>query len=267
MTINALNSGAKCWLADFEDPSSPYWTNMINGQVNLYDAIRHDIDFSSEQGKVYRLEKPALAQMPTIIVRPRGLHLEESHILIDGQPLSGSLMDFGLYFFHNADKLVELGRGPYYVLPDRADVSMTQPMMRTYTDLHVHTCHKRGASAIGGMSAFIPDSSNPERTKEAMAKASPVLLEPLMKVEITIPEEYMGDVIGDINSRRGKMEGMEMRNGAQVINSYVPLSEMFGYATSLRSNTQGRGLYTMQFDHYEAVPASIAEKLTGTESK
>ena len=253
MTINALNSGAKCWLADFEDASSPYWTNMVNGQVNLYDAIRHDIDFTSEQGKVYRLKKPALAQMPTIIVRPRGLHLEESHILIDQQPLSGSLMDFGLYFFHNATKLVELGRGPYYylpklehhlearwwncvfnkaqdylgipqgtiratvlietitaafqmeeilyqlrnhaaglnagrwdyifsiiktyrdsgaeyVLPDRAAVSMTQPMMRAYTDLLVHTCHKRGASAIGGMSAFIPDSSNPERTKEAFAK-------------------------------------------------------------------------------------------------
>jgi elongation factor G len=100
--------------------------------------------------------------------------------------------------------------------------------------------------------------------KEAMAKANPVLLEPLMKVEVTVPEEYMGDVIGDINSRRGKMEGMELRNGVQVINSYVPLSEMFGYATDLRSNTQGRGLYTMQFDHYEAVPASIAEKLTGT---
>jgi elongation factor G len=100
--------------------------------------------------------------------------------------------------------------------------------------------------------------------KEAMSKANPVLLEPLMKVEVTVPEEYMGDVIGDINSRRGKMEGMELRNGVQVINSYVPLSEMFGYATDLRSNTQGRGLYTMQFDHYEAVPASIAEKLTGT---
>ena len=99
--------------------------------------------------------------------------------------------------------------------------------------------------------------------KEAMAKANPVLLEPLMKVEVTVPEEYMGDVIGDINSRRGKMEGMELRNGAQVIDSYVPLSEMFGYATDLRSNTQGRGIYTMQFDHYEPVPASIAEELTG----
>jgi elongation factor G len=99
--------------------------------------------------------------------------------------------------------------------------------------------------------------------KEAMAKANPVLLEPMMKVEVTVPEEYMGDVIGDINSRRGRMEGMELRNGVQVINSYVPLSEMFGYATDLRSNTQGRGLYSMQFDHYEQVPNSIAEKIAG----
>lgn len=99
--------------------------------------------------------------------------------------------------------------------------------------------------------------------KEAMAKANPVLLEPMMKVEVTVPEEYMGDVIGDINSRRGRMEGMELRNGVQVINSYVPLSEMFGYATDLRSNTQGRGLYSMQFDHYEQVPNSIAEKVAG----
>jgi len=99
--------------------------------------------------------------------------------------------------------------------------------------------------------------------KEAMQKANPVLLEPIMKVEVTVPEEYMGDVMGDINSRRGRIEGMESRNGLQVINGYVPLSEMFGYATDLRSNTQGRGNYTMQFDHYEPVPNSIAEKVLG----
>ncbi len=99
--------------------------------------------------------------------------------------------------------------------------------------------------------------------KEAMAKANPALLEPMMKVEVIMPEEYMGDVMGDINSRRGRIEGMEIRNGAQVVNAYVPLSEMFGYATDLRSNTQGRGIYSMQFDHYEAVPSSISEKVLG----
>lgn len=99
--------------------------------------------------------------------------------------------------------------------------------------------------------------------KEAMAKAKPVLLEPVMKVEVIMPEEYMGDVIGDINSRRGRIEGMEPRNGAQVVRGFVPLAEMFGYATDLRSNTQGRATYSMEFDHYEPVPNNIAEKVLG----
>ena len=99
--------------------------------------------------------------------------------------------------------------------------------------------------------------------RDALAKADPVLLEPMMKVEVTTPEEYMGDVIGDINSRRGRMEGMELVAGAQIVTAYVPLAEMFGYATSLRSNTQGRANYSMQFDHYEEVPASIAEEVVG----
>ncbi len=97
--------------------------------------------------------------------------------------------------------------------------------------------------------------------KDAMKKGSPTLLEPYMKVEVVVPEEYLGDVMGDLNSRRGKLEGMEARAGAQVIRAHVPLSEMFGYATDLRSKSQGRGNYTMQFSHYESVPNSIAEKI------
>ena len=81
--------------------------------------------------------------------------------------------------------------------------------------------------------------------------------------EVIIPEEYMGDVIGDINSRRGRIDGMELRSGAQVVDALVPLAEMFGYATDLRSNTQGRGVYSMQFNHYEPVPKAIAEKVIG----
>ncbi|ENZ00777.1 elongation factor G [Clostridium thermobutyricum] len=103
--------------------------------------------------------------------------------------------------------------------------------------------------------------------KNAMKKANPVLLEPSMKVEVVVPEEYMGDVMGDINSRRGRIEGMEARNGAQVIRAFVPLSEMFGYATTLRSRTQGRGTYVMVFDHYEEVPKSIQEDIVGKREK
>ncbi len=97
--------------------------------------------------------------------------------------------------------------------------------------------------------------------RDAMKKAKPILLEPHFKVEVVVPEEYMGDVIGDLNSRRGKIEGMEARAGAQVIRAHVPLSEMFGYATDLRSKTQGRGVYVMQFDHFEPIPDAIAEKI------
>ena len=95
--------------------------------------------------------------------------------------------------------------------------------------------------------------------KSAAMKAQPIILEPVMRVEVVVPEEYMGDVMGDINSRRGRIEGMEPRGNAQVIRGFVPLSEMFGYATDLRSRTQGRGVYTMQMSHYEEVPKNIAE--------
>ena len=97
--------------------------------------------------------------------------------------------------------------------------------------------------------------------KEAMRKGDPVLLEAIMKVTVTVPEEYMGDVIGDINSRRGRIEGMEARNGVQVIHSYVPLAEMFGYSTDLRSKSQGRGNYVMEVDHYEPCPKSVQDKV------
>jgi elongation factor G len=97
--------------------------------------------------------------------------------------------------------------------------------------------------------------------KEAAKKAKPVLLEPIMAVEVVVPEEYMGDVIGDLNSRRGRIEGMELRGTSQIIKSMVPLSEMFGYATELRSRTQGRGSFTMHFGKYEEVPASMAEEI------
>ena len=103
--------------------------------------------------------------------------------------------------------------------------------------------------------------------KEGSRKADPVLLEPIMKVVVIVPEEYMGDVIGDINSRRGRLEGMEARQGAQQINAFVPLSEMFGYATDLRSRTQGRGNYSMEPSHYEEVPKSVGEKIIAQRTK
>jgi elongation factor G len=98
--------------------------------------------------------------------------------------------------------------------------------------------------------------------KEAMRKANPVLLEPIMAVEVVVPDEFMGDVIGDLNSRRGRIQSMTARGGAQVVAAHVPLANMFGYATEVRSRTQGRATYTMQFDHYDPVPTSVSEELT-----
>ncbi|MFG2098594.1 malate synthase A [Streptomyces sp. NPDC048612] len=252
MTINALNSGARVWLADFEDASAPTWENVIGGQVNLIDAYERRIDFTdAASGKSYAL-KPA-EELATVVMRPRGWHLDERHLQFEGRPVPGALVDFGLYFFHNAKRLLDLGKGPYFylpktesylearlwneifvfaqdyvgipqgtvratvlietitaayemeeilyelrdhasglnagrwdylfsivknfrdggakfVLPDRNAVTMTAPFMRAYTELLVRTCHKRGAHAIGGMAAFIPNRRDPEANEKALAK-------------------------------------------------------------------------------------------------
>ena len=131
------------------------------------------------------------------------------------------------------------------------------PVLGVRATLHDGSYHDVDSSEmafkIAGSMAF----------KEAMRRSDPALLEPIMKVDVIVPEEYMGDVIGDINSRRGKIEGMEARGNAQVIHAFVPLAEMFGYATDLRSKTQGRGVFTMEVHHYEPVPKSVQEKYAG----
>ncbi|MFF8678319.1 malate synthase A [Streptomyces sp. NPDC015237] len=116
MTINALNSGAKVWLADFEDASAPTWENVVGGQLNLTAAYHRAIDFTDERtGKSYALRPDA--ELATVVMRPRGWHLDERHLQVDGRPVPGALVDFGLYFFHNAQRLLDLGKGPYFYLP------------------------------------------------------------------------------------------------------------------------------------------------------
>jgi len=235
MAVNALNSGAKVWLADMEDANSPTWANLIQGQANLLKTVEGELDFTGPGGKRYAVgPDPA-----TVVVRPRGWHMVDKNMLVDGRPVSAALLDFGLYMFHCAAKQVDGGSGPYFylpkleghlearlwndvfvlaqqtlgiprgtiratvlietvhaafemeeilyelrehsaglnagrwdylfsiikafadrgtdfVLPDRSAVTMTAPFMRAYTSLLVDTCHRRGAHAIGGMSAFIP---------------------------------------------------------------------------------------------------------------
>jgi malate synthase len=247
MTINAMNSGACVFMADFEDAMSPTWENVVQGQRNLADAVRGTIELDTGE-KTYRLNEKTAVLVP----RPRGWHMVEQHVLVDGELVSASLFDFGLAFFHNAGELLEHGSGPYFylpkleshlearlwndvfvlaqdelgldqgtiratvlietilaafemdailyelrehsaglnagrwdyifsvikkfrsrpefVLPDRAQVTMTVPFMRAYTELLVATCHRRGAHAMGGMAAFIPSRKDPEVNEVALTK-------------------------------------------------------------------------------------------------
>ncbi len=247
MMINALNSGARVFMADLEDALSPTWANIVGGQAALREAVRGTLELTTPD-KTYRLGE----QVATLVVRPRGWHLEERHVTVDGRPVSASLFDFGLFLAHNGAASLERGSGPYvylakleghlearlwndvfhaaqevvgipagsvratvlietilaafemdeilyelrehaaglnagrwdyifsiikkfrdrpeFVLPDRAQVTMAVPFMRAYTQLLVRTCHRRGAHAIGGMSAFIPNRREPEVTANALVR-------------------------------------------------------------------------------------------------
>jgi malate synthase len=247
MIINALNSGARVFMADFEDAHSPTWGGTIHGQANLMDAVRRQIEYRAPGGHSYRLHD----RCATLMVRPRGLHLIERHVTVDNQPVPASFFDFGLFFYHNARELRRRGTGPYFYLPkledraearlwndifrfaqeeldlpvgtvratvlietlpaafqmdeilwelrehsaglncgrwdylfsfikqfrddptrifpDRAQLPMTVPFLRAYSELLVQTCHRRGAHAIGGMAAQIPIRGDPEANASAMA--------------------------------------------------------------------------------------------------
>jgi malate synthase len=248
MIINALNSGANVFMADFEDSNSPTWQNNLEGQFNLRDAVEGTIGYVSPEGKRYELN-PRVA---TLMVRPRGWHLVERHFLVDGEPISGSLFDFGLFFFHNAKRLINKGTGPYFylpkmeshlearlwndvfcsaqdelgiargtiratvlietilaafemdeilyelrehsaglncgrwdyifsfikkfrnrpdfVLPDRSIVTMDKHFLKSYVDLLIQTCHRRGIHAMGGMAAQIPIKNDPAANEKALDK-------------------------------------------------------------------------------------------------
>lgn len=248
MIINALNSGAKMFMADLEDSLSPTWARVIDGQKALYDAVRQRLTYTSPEGKTYALNERDLA---VLIVRPRGWHLPERHVTLNSEPISGALLDFGLYFFHNAKERIARGTGPYFyipkqenaeeaqlwadvfafaeeyigtphgvikatvlievvtatfemheilhalkdyavglncgrwdyifsvikkfharpefVMPDRTQITMGTHFLKSYSELLIQTCHKRGAFAMGGMSAFIPVKNDAAANDKAFA--------------------------------------------------------------------------------------------------
>src|ERR1043166_10280973 len=248
MVINALNSGARCYMADFEDAHSPTWAATLEGQVNVRDAVRGTVEFVSPEGKRYQLNQ----RVATLLVRPRGWHRPEKHLRVDGDVVSASLFDFAIYFFHNARYRLEHGSGVYlylpklqhhlearlwndvfvkaqkllglpqgtvkatvliehvlaafqmeeilyelrhhsaglncgrwdyifsylktfakhpeFIVPDRAQVTMTAPFMRAYALACIQACHKRGAFAMGGMAAYIPVKTDAAANEKALAK-------------------------------------------------------------------------------------------------
>jgi malate synthase len=249
MIINALNAPVRCFMADFEDSCSPTWENIVRGQVNLADAIRRTISYAdTTTGKIYRLAD----RTATLIVRPRGWHLPEKHVLVNGEPVSGALFDFAVYLANNHEALARTGTGPYlylpkmeshlearlwnevflaaqdalgiprgtikatvlietilaafemdeilfelrehcvglncgrwdyifsfikkfrnrpeFLLPDRAGITMDRHFLKSYVDLLIKTCHRRGAHAMGGMAAQIPIRDDPKANEEAMAR-------------------------------------------------------------------------------------------------
>ncbi len=250
MMINALNSGANVFMADFEDSNSPTWENVMDGMVNVRDAVRRDIQYISPEGKLYQLN----GTVATLMIRPRGWHLNERHFVVDGAPISASLFDFGLCFFHNARELMARGSGPYFYLPKlesyleaqlwndvfvwsqerlgipngtiratvlietilaafemdeilhelrdhsaglncgrwdyifsyikklrchsgftlpvRSEVTMETHFLKSYSELLIRTCHRRGIHAMGGMAAQIPIKSDPDANRQAIEKVT-----------------------------------------------------------------------------------------------
>ncbi|MDD7796433.1 elongation factor G [Clostridium sp. 'White wine YQ'] len=254
-----------------EDPSFKTWTDTETGQTIIAGMgelhLEIIVDRLTREFKVEcNVGAPQVAYKETIraAVKAEAKYAKQSggkgqygHCIIEMEPTEGE------YAFENA---VVGGAIPREYIPaidngiqeaSKNGILAGYPVINFKVKLVHGSYHEVDSSEmafkIAGSMAF----------KNAMAKANPVLLEPTMKVEVTMPEEYMGDVMGDLNSRRGRIEGMEALNGAQVIRAFVPLAEMFGYATTLRSRTQGRGVYSMVFDHYEEMPKSIQEQVVG----
>lgn len=260
-----------------EDPTFRTYTNQETGQTVIAGMGELHLDIIVDRLKrEFKVEanvgKPQVAYKETIkekvkvegkFIRQSGGRGQYGHVWIEMEPLEpGSGVQF-------ESKIVGGVVPREYIKPieegireaSASGILAGYPVIDFKASLVDGSYHEVDSSEmafkIAGSMAF----------KEGCRKAKAVILEPIMRVEVTVPEDYMGDVIGDINSRRGRMEGMEARNGNQIIRGFIPLSEMFGYATDLRSKTQGRGTYAMEPSHYEEVPKSVLETIVTTRAK
>ena len=254
-----------------EDPTFRTYTDQETGQTIIAGMGELHLDIIVDRMlREFKVEanvgKPQVAYRETIrkAVRSEGRFVRQSggrgqygHVVLEVEPLEpGTGYEF-------VDKIVGGVVPKEYIQPvdNGIQEAMESGVLGGYPVVDVRATLVDGSYHEVDSSEMAFKIAGSMAMKEALKKADPVLLEPIMKVEVTVPEEYMGDVIGDINSRRGRIEGMEPQGNAQVIRAFVPLAEMFGYATDLRSRTQGRGVYVMQLSHYEEVPASVMEKI------
>ena len=252
-----------------EDPTFKTWTDQETGQTIIAGMGELHLDIIVDRlQREFKVEcnvgAPQVAYKETIrsAVKAEAKYAKQSggkgqygHAVIEMEPTEGE------YVFENAivggaipkEYIPKIGEGIEEAM--QSGLLGGFPVVGIHANVYDGSYHEVDSSEmafhIAGSLAF----------KDAMKKADPVLLEPIMKVEVTMPEEYMGDVIGDINSRRGRIEGMDDLGGGKIVHGYVPLAEMFGYSTDLRSRTQGRGNYSMFFEKYEQVPKSVQEKV------
>jgi len=254
-----------------EDPTFRYRTDeetgqtIISGMGELHleiivDRMHREFKVETNVGKpqvAYRETFRKSAKVEGKFIRQTGGRGQYGHVWIEFEPLEpGSGFQF-------ENKIVGGVVPKEYVPAVQAGVeeAMKNGVLAGYPLVDIKATLFDGSYHDVDSSEMAFKIAGSLALKAAGEQCDPVLLEPIMKVEVTVPEEYMGDVMGDLNSRRGRIEGMEARAGAQVIRAKVPLSEMFGYSTTLRSKTQGRGVYSMEISHYEEVPKSIAEEI------
>lgn len=254
-----------------EDPTFRTRTDQETGQTIISGMgelhLEIIVDRMVREFKVEaNVGKPEVAYKETIrnkvkaegkFVRQSGGRGQYGHVWVEFEPLERGAG----YVFEN--KIVGGVVPREYVAPVDAGIkeAMLNGVVAGYPMIDIKATIVDGSYHEVDSSEMAFHIAGSMALKNGANKANPTLLEPIMKVEVVVPEEYMGDIMGDINSRRGRIEGMESRAGAQVIRGFVPLAEMFGYATSLRSRTQGRGTYTMEFSSYEEVPRSVAAEI------
>ena len=260
-----------------EDPTFRVHTNQETGQTVIAGMGELHLDIIVDRLKrEFKVEanvgKPQVAYKETIrnAVRVEGKFIRQSggkgqygHVWLEMEPLEpGKGIEF-------ESKIVGGSVPKEYVKPIEAGIreAAESGILAGYPVIDFKATLVDGSYHEVDSSEMAFKIAASMAFKEGCRKAKSVILEPIMKVEIVVPEEYMGDVIGDVNSRRGKMEGMEARNGMQEIKAFIPLSEMFGYATDLRSKTQGRGTYSMEPSHYEEVPKSVHESIVSERGK